>query len=613
MSSRISPSVFGPENKGALVIVFSPRERVRDILTVGLVQCGYRVIQASTSYLTIIKASQIIPSLIIADISCDNPKDIVLVSRLQKSIRTRHIAILLIVPKGPASISSFVKDELNARPVGKEFGVVSTLEYPFAFAEFLNKIKPMITVGAHEDRPAHPIVSGQVERNRLVANKLLDPSVQVETKLHEIEMVLHKQWAFPFTVIKALDILESEDSCCTELAKCISADPSVSSAILKVANTVYYARRNGRITDVKDAVVRLGFRETRSLVACLALIDLSPVVYKDRGFDRQEFWLHSLTVGLIAEKLCAEADCRRPELAFVAGLIHDLGKIPLDNNFDELFPKLLDETTNSVCPFYIAEEKLLGFNHAMLGHYLTNQWNFPSPISLGVLNHHNPERILKTSPASDRIIQESVFIANTIAKAMNFGHSCDEILDEIPAEMLRELRLAGGPTERFFQSILHNLNLFCKYLNIAAPVINFHNQNETPKTEIIVVYDSRVLFHPLVIALKNHGFKVHVVDHFTPELENTAKVVISLPEKGLPLDIMLYGEDKADKETPSILKIFLVETAPTNNPQAGLIHSDLVFMDRRNLDMRILVYTIDRFLAKISTIDESPNTNIPQN
>ena len=79
----------------------------------------------------------------------------------------------------------------------------------------------------------------------------------------------------------------------------------------------------------------------------------------------------------------------RPDLAFMAGLLHDFGKIPLDNDFENVFPRLLDKTMSDICAFYEAEETLMGFTHANLGHYLTSKWNFPSSVSMAILNHHD--------------------------------------------------------------------------------------------------------------------------------------------------------------------------------------------------------------------------------
>lgn len=537
-----------------------------------------------------------LPKIVIADLSCDNSKDVLLAVRIQKSVRTNEISLLLIIPRVP---DPFVKKniiELQEQITDEKQGRVETIGYPFAFGDLLEKIKAMVAggeVGSGSDEPA------VVDLNKSVATHLFDSTVTVETKLHEISVVLRKNWGFPFTVVKALDILESNSGCCTELAKCIATDPAVSSTVLKIANTVLYARRSGRINDIRDAVVRMGFKETRNIMACLSLIDLSPKVYRNRGFGRREFWLHSLSVGLIAQKLCVDSGFRRPELAFMAGLLHDLGKIPLDNSFDTVFPKLLDKSMASFCAFYEAEDQLMNFTHAQLGHYLTTQWNFPSPISMAILNHHDVDRILTASPLFDKIIQEAVFIANQLTKAASLGHSCDEILEEIPIEMLRDLKLTTGPGERFFTVILRQLAQLCSYLHLNLHKRHlFLDDTEEQQSDIILVYNDKLIYHPMVVALRDNGFKVRQSTHFIPENMAGKQVVISIPERGLPLDIMLYG-DEPQTSNVKVLKIFLVDMEQSQERRQNVADTQLLFMDRKTFDTRLLLHTLDTFFERI--------------
>jgi putative nucleotidyltransferase with HDIG domain len=350
----------------------------------------------------------------------------------------------------------------------------------------------------------------------------------------------------------------------------------------------------------------MGFKETRSIIACVSLIDLSPEIYRNRGFGRREFWLHSLAVAITAEKLCASAGFPRPELAFMAGLLHDLGKIPLDNNFETLFPRLLDETMDSFCAFYEAEEKLMGFTHAHLGHFLTNQWNFPSSISMAILNHHEPDRILMSTSKMDRMLQGSVFVANQFVKAVALGHSCDEILEEIPAEMMRDLQLESGPDQRFFTDVLMQLRQLCSYLNLNLQEQHFiPGITEKGESDIVLVYDQRTIFHPMIVALSNNGFKVRQADQFTGSMGSGKHVIISIPVRGLPLDIMFYGDDQQPGDDVEVLKIFLVDMEQSHSMRENITDSHLMFMDRRTFDIRLLIHTLDTFFERIILPDIS--------
>ena len=588
-----------------VILLFSTRERIGDILNVALMQCNYRIINSNTPYLAMIKTNQFLPDLVIADITPNNTKDTLLISRLQKSFRTRRIPVLVVIPDSLQHCIDSIKKE-TAGETGEDCaGAIHVLKYPFNFADLLKNIESIISTSRQMVPYTGSPEIDTANADKIITPKLLDPNVPLETKLRAVESVIHRQWAFPFTVIKALDIIGSDASCCNDLGKCIETDLAASTAILKVANAVYYAKRGSRVTEVKEAVVRLGFRETNNLLACLALIDLSPEHRKNYGFSRDEFWLHSLAVALIAEKLCTDSGHIKPELGFITGLIHDLGKIPLDNNFEQLFPRLLEETTTSVTSFYKTEMKLLGFSHAELGHYLTTKWNFPSTVTMGILNHHKPNMILETPTPMDRIVQESVFVADILAKAMSLGHSCDEILGEIPSEMLRDLHMPGGPIETFFSPIFRDLYILCKYLNLSPK--NFVITKTRPdkqsgqQCDIVVVFNKKFSYHPLVTALRNNGYTVRITTQFAPEFYSQAKIIVFIPDKGFPLDIMFYDDEKEQNKQPSPLKVFLLDSMPQKNAMAGLPDSEVLFLDRKNLDLRFVLLTLDRYLGTVVT------------
>jgi HD-like signal output (HDOD) protein len=596
-ASKEASKEAAKEASKPVILLFSTRERIGDILNVALMQCNYRIINSATPYLAMIKANQFLPDLIIADITPNNTKDTLLITRLEKSFRTKRIPILVVIPEAIQHLIEPLKKEAGDDP-----GVIHVLEYPFTFADLLKNIESIMS----SSRQTVPYTGSPeidtANADKVITPKLCDPNIPLEAKLRAVESVIHRQWAFPFTVIKALDIIGSDASCCNELAKCIETDLAASTAILKVANAVYYAKRGSRVTEVKEAVVRLGFRETNNLLACLALIDLSPEHRKNYGFSRDEFWLHSLAVALIAEKLCINCGHVKPELGFITGLIHDLGKIPLDNNFEKLFPSLLEETTTSVTSFHKTELKLLGFTHSELGHYLTTKWNFPSTVSMGILNHHKPNLILETPTPMDKIVQESVFVADILAKAMGLGHSCDEILEEIPAEILRDLHMAGGPPETFFSPIFRDLYILCKYLNLSPK--NFvitKPRSGGQQCDIIVVFNKKFSYHPLVTALRNNGYAVRVTTQFTPDLYSQAKIIVFIPDKGFPLDIMFYDDENERNNQTSPLKVFLLDSMPQKNALPISPDSDVLFLDRKNLDLRFVLLTLDRYLGTVVT------------
>ncbi len=587
-------------NTGPLILIFSPREKMRRILAAGLTQGNYRIILADSLYTAGVKASQYVPDCIIIDISKSNIKDLLFIERLQKSVRTREIPILI-------SVTEKIREAIHASPhiavdskdssTDKKSSRVRILEYPYHFVDLLKEIE---SIARHKRREKIDHITVSDDENAALGRELFDFKLEVQTKLKKIESVLQHKWAFPFTIVKALDIVGSESGGCRELGKCIESDLAAASSIIRVANAVYYAKRDGRISAVTDAVVRIGFNETRNLLACLALIDISPEVYKRYGFSRQEFWKHSLATAIIAEQLGKQCNYDRPELAFIAGLIHDLGKIPLDNNFKQVFPRLLEESTNRVVPFYEVEQYLLGFTHADLGHYLTTVWNFPDKISLALLHHHNAERILSTKSSRDRILQETVYVANIFAKALHLGYSCDEVLGNIPQAILRELKITHGPKRAFLNTVFQSLKTFVEYLNLPKKDLLITRPCPVKRGyDFTVVMGESITFHPVIMALENRGYCIRIIKNISVEMEKKTKIAIFIPDKGSPLDITLKSEEEDSAEKSTYLKVFLLEDIDTKKAAADFKNGDIIMVNRHTLDMRLLLHFFDQYLKKV--------------
>ncbi len=586
-----------------LILIFSTRERIRNILSLGLMQCHFRITQSSNSDIASLKASQFIPDLIVADITQNNTKDILMVNRLQHSERTKNTPLLAVVP---VEIKGNIEKIIGAKSDPEnpaENRRLYFIEYPFSFSALIQKIYGILQDHGKQ-QPQKPKMEnfaasyGLAER---IGEKLFDLNIPVTEKFQNIAGLLQKQWVFPYTVIKAMDIIGSETSCCEELSTCIKSDVSASAAILKLANTVHYAKRTHRITDIKEAVVRLGFQQTRNLLSCFALIDMSPESYPKSGFTRLEFWMHSLSVALIAQKLCEDVNYRRPELAFVAGLLHDLGKIPLDNNFKEVFPRLLEETTTRIDLFYATEKRMMGFSHADLGHYLTALWNFPASISSSIQNHHDPEKILASTPVVDRILQEAVFIANQLSKALYLGHSCDEVLQEIPRAMLRDFNIPKGPAEPFIPAIVQNLNHMATYLGI--PLKQFTLSQPAPEqgeTAILFVHGNHSECHPLVIALRQNGYCVHTIQQASASPDSRFRAIMFMPEPETPLDIVLYDDEQKKPAESAQLKIYIMDIEPEKASVKGFTDSNMIFLHQDHLDVRFVLHILDKHFGKVT-------------
>lgn len=585
-------NMAGEENS-PLILLFSPRERKRSILAAGLLQSNYCIVEANTPYIAGVKANQYLPDLIIADISKENAKDFLFLSRLEQSKRTMSIPVLLSITNEIKTALDIIHEETKNVQSGETR--IRTIQYPFDFSDLLKKIEEILKDYKKKHRKKSTItMSGKTQ---IVSERLYDFQMSVQKKLTMIENTVEKQWAFPFTIVRSLEIIGSENSCCNELAKCIESDLAAASAILSIANRVNYAKSYGRISNVNEAIIRIGFNQTRNILASLCLIDVSSEVNLEYGFRRVEFWLHSLATAIIAEMLCAKLGFNRPELAFIAGLIHDIGKIPLDNNFPDVFTKLLDRTTNKIALFNDIELQQIGISHSDIGHHFTTKWNFPSLVTLPILNHHFPDRILTSNIANDRVIQEAVFTANILAKAMSMGHSCDEVLSLIREEILKELHIPNGPSVQFFDKVFGSLWRYYDLLKLSEKEVTLvPPMNSARDIEIIQIKGEHYQFHPIILGLKNMGFTIKTFPQLPEKIDAKNGIVIYIPDKDVPLDITINEEDTiVDENNIPVLRIFLLDGIEMKDIKKDLTNSNIIILNSRRVDLRFLLQVIEDF------------------
>jgi HD-like signal output (HDOD) protein len=118
-------------------------------------------------------------------------------------------------------------------------------------------------------------------------------------------MIRHvgKLMAFPATVASVLKVSQNEKSGAAELAKVIQSDPAMSAEILRIANSVYFSRGGRRILDIKDAVVRIGFSNTKKIAMSISVFKVSKDQNYATGFNHQDYWFHCLAVAIIAEMI----------------------------------------------------------------------------------------------------------------------------------------------------------------------------------------------------------------------------------------------------------------------------------------------------------------------
>lgn len=242
--------------------------------------------------------------------------------------------------------------------------------------------------------------------------------------------------AFPKSVQRILELTRSLDSSPKELVDVIDKDPVVTVKVLKVVNSAYYSLPR-QITSVGHAVAHMGFNTIKNLALSIAAIGMLPK-NNDTGFDVQQYLLHSLATAAIAKQLASKVKEADPMDCFIAGLLHDFGKIVFLQFMPRDFKAALDLSKAESCSLHSALQRTIGVDHAIVGAMLAEKWRF-APHVTEAIRHQNPLDI------KDNDIVACVFGANQISKKLEFGYAGNPCIEELPPAIAA--RLGGNLDE----------------------------------------------------------------------------------------------------------------------------------------------------------------------
>jgi putative nucleotidyltransferase with HDIG domain len=206
----------------------------------------------------------------------------------------------------------------------------------------------------------------------------------------------------------------------------IESDHVLTSRILKLANSAFYGFRS-KIVDIRQAVMILGFNTVRNALTAVSVIDLFRAKEKYGGFDIRELWEHSAAVAITGKHLAERAHLASPSDCFVAGLLHDIGKLIMAQYFTDIFKQTLELTRKKNISFFDAEREISPIDHALIGGYLARKWQLPDCLVDAITYHHTVDR-----NGVDYWLQVSVYAANMIVNHNFTGTVYEELLSSCP-------------------------------------------------------------------------------------------------------------------------------------------------------------------------------------
>jgi putative nucleotidyltransferase with HDIG domain len=262
----------------------------------------------------------------------------------------------------------------------------------------------------------------------------------------KIAAYIQRMPSLPTTVSKVLEVCNNPKTSPADLNHVISLDPVLVGRVLKLINSAYYGLGQ-QVTSLVRAIIMLGINTVKNLALSSAVLRNLSSKKDFQSLDMEGFWRHSLCVGVAAKVLAKKrgVDGKLAEEYFAAGLLHDIGKIPLNAVFAEEYVTAVSVSDRERISLYVAEERILGVDHMLAGAMIADAWKLEGTVGDAIAHHHN--YLEYSGPHKDVLF--SVVLANRFASAMEIGFSGNRYPDKLDPSVWEYL----GVTREIFDEI----------------------------------------------------------------------------------------------------------------------------------------------------------------
>ncbi len=268
---------------------------------------------------------------------------------------------------------------------------------------------------------------------------MLDPKYQVR-----INRFIQNMPALSTSISKILELSKNPKVDARMLNDIICVDPVLTGRVLKLINSAYYSLPN-KVTSLVRAIVMLGVNTIKNLVISTSVVSVVNNKLNSTALDMESFWRHSLGTGVLAKLFAIKqhVDPKLIEEFFVAGLLHDIGKIPLNAVIFQEYSDIISYSTKKSLPLYKIETQFFEINHTELGLRIADLWKLPNTLKQAICYHHNIEE------ADKEFIKlvATVALANNIANRIWPGAGGDNPVATNDAELMSIIELTTKDIE----------------------------------------------------------------------------------------------------------------------------------------------------------------------
>jgi putative nucleotidyltransferase with HDIG domain len=225
----------------------------------------------------------------------------------------------------------------------------------------------------------------------------------------------------------------------------IQKDPDLTARLLRLANSPFFGFAN-RLSTVAEAVSLLGIQQIQDMIVASSVLEQFKGV-PDKFVNKDSFWRHSLAVGICARLLAMERRLPKPDKFFVAGLLHDVGRLVLLLQAAEWAQKVFERYQAEKVLLREAEKTILSYDHQQIAAELLQSWSYPPVLVQAVAFHHTPNESLAKLDAA------VVHVADHLVNAMGIGSSGEQFVPPLDERAWSTLGLGTDELAKIVEAV----------------------------------------------------------------------------------------------------------------------------------------------------------------
>ncbi len=273
-----------------------------------------------------------------------------------------------------------------------------------------------------------------------------------DTKLRTLIEEAENLPVLPHIAMEILERIEDPMSMLEDFKNLIEKDQVLTMRILRLANSAYYGYPR-EISKISDAIIILGLDTIRSLVLAISTRQMMISNVVTYGLKKGELWEHSVCVALMARLIARELKIEDVEKYFVAGLVHDIGKLVIDSYVRKEREKFISQIKTGGVSITEAEERVIGYNHSFIGAEIAKTWKLPDFIVSTIKYHHDPYNAGTEFYKDATIIALANELSYELAKGVGDILLSPSMMEQKKKEIMFYARQIGFPTSKIQESL----------------------------------------------------------------------------------------------------------------------------------------------------------------